>query len=54
MTHKGHANLFVNTLSVITRARMHEWLRSASGVGVAESDCCGLLQSLISYVTPCH
>ena len=36
------------------RARMHEWLRCTSGVGVVTSNCCGLLQSLISYAIACH
>ena len=35
-------------------ARMHEWLRFASGVGVTTLDCCGLLQRLMIIVIACH
>ena len=38
----------------VPRARMHEWLRCASGVGVTALNCRGLLQSLMIIVIADH
>ena len=49
-----HQGFYVNPVITKCQARMHEWLRCASGVGVTPLNCCGLLQCLMIIVIGCH